>query len=82
MISARPTGAPIGAEVCGVDLSEDLDDQSLAAITQIWHQYEVIFFRNQKLTPEQFAAILKSEMAKWGKLIRDAGLAPGKLNAT
>jgi tripartite-type tricarboxylate transporter receptor subunit TctC len=25
-------------------------------------------------TPEQFAATLKTEMARWGKLIRDAGI--------
>lgn len=25
-------------------------------------------------TPDEFAATIKSEMAKWGKLIRDAGI--------
>jgi tripartite-type tricarboxylate transporter receptor subunit TctC len=25
-------------------------------------------------TPEQFAAVLKSEMTKWGKVIKDAGI--------
>ena len=25
-------------------------------------------------TPQQFAAVLKADMAKWGKVIRDAGI--------
>ncbi|HEV8518417.1 MAG TPA: tripartite tricarboxylate transporter substrate binding protein, partial [Burkholderiales bacterium] len=29
-------------------------------------------------TPEELAARIKSEMAKWGKVIRDAGIRPDK----
>jgi tripartite-type tricarboxylate transporter receptor subunit TctC len=29
-------------------------------------------------TPEELAARIKSEMAKWGKVIRDAGIHPDK----
>lgn len=53
MLTVRPTGAALGAEIQGVDLSQDLDDTTFSQIVDLWHQYEVVFFRDQKLTPEQ-----------------------------
>ena len=53
MITVRPTGAAMGAEIQGVDLSKPLDDATFKEIVDAWHQHEVVFFRNQKLTPEQ-----------------------------
>lgn len=53
MLATRPTGAAFGAEITGVDLSRDLDDATFRGIVDLWHQYEVVFFRDQKLTPEQ-----------------------------
>ncbi len=53
MISVRPTGAALGAEVLNVDLSQDLDDATFSRIVDWWHEHEVLFFRGQKLTPEQ-----------------------------
>lgn len=53
MISIRPTGAALGAEVQGVDLSQDIDDATFNQIVDLWHEHEVVFFRDQKLTPEQ-----------------------------
>jgi taurine dioxygenase len=53
VIAVRETGAPLGAEILGVDLSVDLDDSTFAEIVEIFHKYEVVFFRGQDLTPEQ-----------------------------
>ena len=53
MLSVRPTGAALGAEINGIDLSQDLDDATFGRIVDLWHEHEVLFFRNQKLTPEQ-----------------------------
>ena len=27
-------------------------------------------------TPEEYAALIKSDLAKWGKVVKDAGIAP------
>jgi taurine dioxygenase len=48
----RMAGA-LGAELSGVDLAADLSDETIAAIRAAFTQYQVIFFRDQTLTPEQ-----------------------------
>ena len=53
MLKVRPTGAALGAEILGVDLSQELDDATFYQIVDLWHEHEVVFFRDQKLTPEQ-----------------------------
>ena len=52
----RPTSGALGAELLGIDLSEGLDDDALADIRQAFNQHGVIFFRDQRLTPEQHIA--------------------------
>jgi taurine dioxygenase len=51
MITVRKADAVCGAEVLGVDLSQPLDEATFRNIEQIWHEHEVIVFRNQNLTP-------------------------------
>lgn len=53
MITARRTDAVLGAEILGVDLSQTMNDSAFEKIVELWHEHEVIFFRNQKLTPER-----------------------------
>ena|SRR5882724_1932814 len=48
-----PSGAPLGAEIVGVDLSEQIDDQTFHAIDAAYNEHTVIVFRNQQLTPAQ-----------------------------
>jgi taurine dioxygenase len=48
-----PSGAPLGAEIVGVDLSEELDDQRFRAVEAAYNAHTVIVFRNQQLTPAQ-----------------------------
>lgn len=47
------TAGALGAEVSGVDLSQDLDDAVIAEIRAAFVEHQVIFFRDQALTPEQ-----------------------------
>jgi taurine dioxygenase len=43
----------IGAEVSGVDLSRPLSDEQFRAVRSALMEHQVIFFRDQRLTPEQ-----------------------------
>ena len=50
---ARQLGATVGAEISGVDLAAALPDEVVAELRQALHDYKVIFFRDQALTPHQ-----------------------------
>lgn len=56
MLDIRPTGAALGAEIRGVDLSATVDDATLRTIEDALHDHEVIFFRDQHISPEQHVA--------------------------
>lgn len=47
------TGAAVGAEIRGVDLSEALDARRFEAIDRAFNAQGVVFFREQALSPEQ-----------------------------
>lgn len=51
-ITVRYTDKPVGAEIVGVDLSQALDDETFAAIERVFNENGMIYFRNQRLTPE------------------------------
>lgn len=53
MITVKPMGRHIGAEISGVDLSKPLDDATFAQIADAFFRHEVVYFRGQKLTPGQ-----------------------------
>jgi taurine dioxygenase len=48
-----PSGAPVGAEIRGVNLSGPLDDSTFARIRDAFDRYGVLVFRNQSLAPEK-----------------------------
>ncbi len=52
-IEVRPIAGALGAEVSGADLSAPLGNQVFAEIHQAFLDYQVVFFRDQTLTPEQ-----------------------------
>jgi len=54
-IQVRPLAGALGAEVAGVDLGE-LDDAAFAEIHAAWLQHQVLFFRDQDLSPEEHKA--------------------------
>ena len=49
----RHPDAPLGAEIIGLDLSHDIDAATFREIEKVFHERSVIWFRDQKLTPEQ-----------------------------
>ena len=58
-IQVRPIAGALGAEIGGVDLAQDLDNQTFAEVHQAFLDHLVIFFRDQKLTPEQHKAFAR-----------------------
>jgi len=56
MLDTRPTGAALGAEIRGIDLAQAIDDATLHAIEDALHEHEVVFFRDQHISPEQHVA--------------------------
>ena len=55
-LKVRRTAGALGAEISGVDLSAELPDATIAAIRQALVEHQVIFFRDQELTPAQQVA--------------------------
>jgi taurine dioxygenase len=50
--SSRPLSAALGAEIIGVDLSQELDGQTFARIRDVWHEHLVILLRDQELSEQ------------------------------
>ncbi len=55
-IQVQPLSPALGAEISGVDLSQDLDPAVFAEIESAFHQHLVVFFRDQNLSPAQEVA--------------------------
>jgi taurine dioxygenase len=55
-IEVRPIAGALGAEIHGVDLSDDLSENQFSEIRDVFRDNGVIFFRDQTLTPEQHIA--------------------------
>jgi taurine dioxygenase len=47
-----PNDAPLGNEVVGLDLSQEIDDETFKALESAFNECSVLVFRNQKLSPE------------------------------
>jgi alpha-ketoglutarate-dependent taurine dioxygenase len=56
---ARPLGATLGAEITGVDLTAEVPDEVIADLRRALHDYKVIFFRDQPMTPPQHVAFAR-----------------------
>ena len=52
-IEVRRTAGALGAEILGVDLGGELDNETFDDIHQAFLDHQVIFFRDQDLTPDQ-----------------------------
>src|SRR5260370_40841985 len=58
-ISISALAGVIGAEIAGVDLGQELEDETIAAIRQAWLDHLVIFFRDQDLPPPRLLALAR-----------------------
>lgn len=63
-LDVRPSTGGMGAEIHGVDLSRDMDEKTFRAINQVLLDHGVIFFRDQKITPDQQKTFAK----RWGNV--------------
>ena len=52
-------GATIGAVLHGVDLRQDLPNEVIAEIRRALHEFKVVFFRDQPITPDQHVAFAR-----------------------
>ena len=55
-LKIRRVAGALGAEISGVDLSAELPDAAIASIRQALVEHQVIFFRDQALTPARQVA--------------------------
>jgi len=51
-VEVIPTGAALGAEVRGLDLSKPLSPETFDAVQQAWYDHTVLLFRDQKLSDD------------------------------
>ncbi|MEE2769433.1 MAG: TauD/TfdA family dioxygenase [Actinomycetota bacterium] len=56
---ASMLGSTIGAELSGIDLTDDLPQQAITEIHQALLDYKVVFFRDQRITSAQHVAFAK-----------------------
>lgn len=54
-----PTGAPLGAEIRGVDLSHPLDEETVSGIKAAWDEHLVLRFRGQQINDRNLMAFSK-----------------------
>jgi taurine dioxygenase len=66
-LHVRRLGYALGAAITGVDATERLDRETVAAIRQAWLEHVVLCFPGQDLSPEQF----KDFCAQFGDLDQD-----------
>jgi taurine dioxygenase len=58
-VDVVPTGAALGTEIRGVDLSRDLGEATFRRIDDAFNEYGVIFFRGQAMTEAQHIAFAR-----------------------
>jgi taurine dioxygenase len=58
-IVVRRLAGALGAEIEGVDLSQDLDAETIAALRRAWLEHLVIFFHDQPLSPAALLAFAR-----------------------
>ena len=58
-LEIRPIAGALGAEIHDVDIAKNLDAACIVAIRQALLDHQVIFFRDQALTPAQFSCFAR-----------------------
>ena len=56
-IDIRPVSRALGAEILGIDLSKPIDEGEFALVQQAFLEHQVLFFREQSISPEQHLAL-------------------------
>jgi taurine dioxygenase len=58
-ISLSPVSGALGAVVSNIDLAASISDETEKALYAAWLDYQVLFFENQELTPDEFKTAVK-----------------------
>jgi taurine dioxygenase len=58
-LAVRPVSSAAGAEILGIDLADSLPDATVDAIRRALFRHGVVFFRDQKLSPDQHIAFAR-----------------------
>ena len=53
LLEIKPISGAVGAEIRGVDLRDNIPEGQFSEIRSGFGEYGVIFFRDQKLTPDE-----------------------------
>ncbi|MFZ9150479.1 MAG: TauD/TfdA dioxygenase family protein [Burkholderiales bacterium] len=56
-----PSGAALGAEIRGVDLTR-IDDATFQALHKVWLEHMLLLFRGQKFAPEALVTLVKRDL--------------------
>ena len=64
LIDVRPKSGSVGAEIFGIDLNKEISEEQFSEVKSAFRQFGVIFFRDQKLTPDKEIKFAE----KWGKI--------------
>lgn len=57
MLEIRPLSDALGAEVSGLDLTQPLDESTIAKIQQAFFKHHLLCFRSKPLDPAEFARV-------------------------
>ena len=60
MFEVRPLTPSIGAEISGISLNDELNDDTIEQVYNSLIKHQVIFFRNQNLSPESHLKLAES----------------------
>ncbi len=60
MLDIKPLSAALGAEIHGLDLSRELKREDFLRIRKLLNEYQVIFFRDQDISPARQKALALS----------------------
>ncbi len=58
-IGVKPLAGALGAEIQGVDIAAGLDAEAQDEIHRAWLEHQVIYFRDQRMTPDDQVAFAK-----------------------
>lgn len=60
MLDITPVAGALGAEIRGIDLTKELGQEDFLRIRKLLNEYEVIFFRDQDISPANMKALALS----------------------
>ena len=60
MLDIKPMAGALGAEIYGMDLTRDLDQADFLRVRKLLNEYQVIFFREQAISPANMKALALS----------------------